>query len=135
MFRDRALCREMRENAYRDLIATIPSDVKFKDGTMKRVFKDAVRPLLPEVIVERKDKMGFPTPLTEWLKGEARDFVFDLFSSDVALGRELINNRKVLEGLDREPKFGRKAWGLLCLELWQQEFHDKESEYRGLLKG
>ena len=118
-----------------EFAATIPSDVKFKDGTMKRVFKDAVRPLLPEVIVERKDKMGFPTPLTEWLRGEARDFVFDLFSSDVALGRELMNNRKVLEGLDREPKFGRKAWGLLCLELWQQEFHDKESEYRGLLKG
>jgi asparagine synthase (glutamine-hydrolysing) len=118
-----------------EFAATIPSNIKFKDGTMKQVFKDAVRPVLPEVIVERKDKMGFPTPLTEWLKGEARDFVLDVFSSDVALGRELFNNRQVLEGLDREPKFGRKAWGLLCLELWQQEFHDKESEYRGLLKG
>ena len=117
-----------------ELAATIPSNIKFKDGNMKHIFKRVAQPFLPDLIVERKDKMGFPTPLTDWIQGEARDFVFDVFSSTSAKQRELINNRKVLEGLDREPQFGRKVWGLLCLELWQQEFHDKQSYYHRLVE-
>lgn len=113
-----------------EFAATMPADIKFKDGTMKQVLKNAMRPVLPEIIVDRKDKMGFPTPLTEWLKGEARDFTHDVFSTQQAQERELVNNKLVLDGLTREPKFGRKAWGLLCLELWQQEFHDRESEFK-----
>jgi asparagine synthase (glutamine-hydrolysing) len=113
-----------------EFAATMPADIKFKDGTMKQVLKNAMRPVLPERIVDRKDKMGFPTPLTEWLKGEAHDFAQDIFSSPRAQSRDLVNNKLVMDGLAREPKFGRKAWGLLCLELWQQEFHDRESEFK-----
>ena len=116
-----------------EFAATIPSNVKFKDGTMKQVLKDAMRNELPEVIVERKDKMGFPTPLTEWINGEARDFVQETFTARNALNRDLVDNRKIISGLDKEPKFGRKMWGLLCLELWQQEFHDKASDFKRLL--
>ncbi|MBD0370370.1 MAG: asparagine synthase (glutamine-hydrolyzing) [Pyrinomonadaceae bacterium] len=115
-----------------EMVATIPSDIKFKDGTMKRVLKDAMRHVLPDVIVERKDKMGFPTPLNEWIRGEAHEFVRDILTTQKALSRDVIDNRKVVEGLDSEPKFGRKIWGLLSLELWQQEFHDKAHYFREL---
>lgn len=116
-----------------ELAATIPSNIKFKDGAMKHIFREVVRPLLPEALLERKDKMGFPTPLTEWVTGEARDFVRDIFSSQAARNRELTNNHKVLKALDQEKKFGRKIWGLLSLELWQQLFHDKAEEFRGMV--
>jgi asparagine synthase (glutamine-hydrolysing) len=116
-----------------ELAATIPADIKFKNGTMKHIFKSAFRSYIPEDIYNRKDKMGFPTPLTEWVQGEARDFILDIFSCKAAQNRILINNRKVLEGLSKEQKFGRKIWGLLCLELWQQQFHDKENEYKELI--
>ena len=116
-----------------ELVATIPADIKFKDGTMKRVLKDAMRSVLPDQIVDRKDKMGFPTPLNEWIRGEAREFVRDILSSPNALGRDVIDNRKVIDRLDTEPKFGRTIWGLLSLELWHQEFHDRESFYKELL--
>jgi asparagine synthase (glutamine-hydrolysing) len=113
-----------------ELSATIPSNIKFRDGNMKHIFKEVARPFLPTSILERQDKMGFPTPFTEWVKGEARDFVRDVFSSSAAVSRPLVNNRKVLEALDREPQFGRKVWGLLCLELWQQAFHDRELDFK-----
>jgi asparagine synthase (glutamine-hydrolysing) len=116
-----------------EFAATIPSNIKFKNGTMKHVFKNAFRSILPKVIVNRKDKMGFPTPLTEWVNGEAHDFVRDLFSCQHALNRELVDNRKVLNRLSKESKFGRNVWGLLCLELWQQEFHDKGAYFKMLL--
>ena len=117
-----------------ELAATIPSNIKFKDGTMKYIFQQVVRPFLPQVILERKDKMGFPTPLTQWMQGEARDFVYDVFSSTNALNRTLIDNRKVLAEVEQEQKFSRKVWGMLCLELWEQAFHDQETSYKKLLK-
>jgi hypothetical protein len=30
--------------------------------------------------------------------------------------------------------FSRRLWGLMSLELWHQNFHDKASEFRGMLK-
>jgi len=115
-----------------ELAATIPSDIKFKNGTMKHIFRKVVRQYLPGIIVDRQDKMGFPTPLSEWLTGDAQDFVRDIFTTRKALGRDLVDNRKVLSSLDKETRFGRKIWGLLCLELWQQEFHDKAMEFKRL---
>ena len=100
---------------------------------MKQILKAAMKPILPETIINRKDKMGFPVPLTQWMRGEAREFVYDIFSSRAALNRQFINNRKVLTGITQEPEYGRKIWGMLCLELWQQEFHDKEHEFKKLL--
>ncbi|MRS11737.1 MAG: asparagine synthase (glutamine-hydrolyzing) [Actinobacteria bacterium] len=118
-----------------ELAATIPANIKFEGGTLKRVLRHAVQPFIPAAIAARKDKMGFPTPLVEWVKGEARDFVHDVFSSQAALSRELVDNSVVLRGVGAETAFGRKAWGLLCLELWQQEFHDKAASYRALGAG
>jgi asparagine synthase (glutamine-hydrolysing) len=116
-----------------ELAATIPADIKFSDGTMKHVYKRATRSLVPPAIAERKDKMGFPVPLQEWMRGPARDFVTDVISSPAALGRELFDNRRVLAGLERENRFGRQTWGLLSLELWQRQFHDREHHYKSLL--
>jgi asparagine synthase (glutamine-hydrolysing) len=117
-----------------ELAATIPSDIKFKNGTMKHILKEVVRPFLPEMILNRQDKMGFPTPLTEWVQNGAREYVRDILSSAKAKERALIDNTKVLAGLDDESAFGRKLWGLLCLELWQQTFHDKQADFKRLLK-
>lgn len=108
-----------------ELAATIPANIKFTNGTMKRVLKDSMSYCLPSVITNRQDKMGFPVPLVQWMKEDIKDFIFDTFSSQKALNRDFIDNKKVLAGLEKEWKFGRKIWGLLCLELWQQEFLDK----------
>jgi asparagine synthase (glutamine-hydrolysing) len=116
-----------------EFAATIPADIKFKDGRMKHLLKNALGHVLPPVILKRTDKMGFPTPLTEFVQSEARDFVHDVFSSDVARHRSVVNNRKVLEGLAGEPRFSRKLWGLLSLELWQQEYHDRQAWFTGLV--
>jgi asparagine synthase (glutamine-hydrolysing) len=115
-----------------EMAARIPANVKFTDGTMKHVLRQATRSLLPAEIAQRQDKMGFPVPLTEWMRGPAREFVSDTLSSRTARERELVDNRRVLEGIDRESRFGRQTWGLLSLEIWQQLFHDRGSYYRDL---
>jgi asparagine synthase (glutamine-hydrolysing) len=114
-----------------ELAATMPADVKFKDGHLKHVLKTAFASFLPAEITQRRDKMGFPVPLQDWIArpGPVRDFVTDVLSSQAALSRPFVDNRKVLRELGDEPRFGRKLWGLLSLELWQRTFHDRASSF------
>jgi asparagine synthase (glutamine-hydrolysing) len=115
-----------------ELAATMPADVKFKDGHLKHVLKTAFAQVLPEPVRNRRDKMGFPVPLQEWIGrgGPVRDFVVETLSSRAARSRELVDNQRVVDKLDAEPRFGRKVWGLLSLELWQQSFHDRAAAFR-----
>jgi asparagine synthase (glutamine-hydrolysing) len=115
-----------------EFAATMPSNVKFKDGQAKYILKSAMHAILPSVVANRTDKLGFPVPLTEWMRGPARSFVRDTFASQNAMSRGIINNQHVLNMLDHESKFGRSLWGLLSLELWQQEFHDRAHEFKRL---
>jgi asparagine synthase (glutamine-hydrolysing) len=117
-----------------EFAATMPSNVKFKDGRMKHVLRNTAARYVPAAVVGREDKMGFPVPLTEWVREEARDFVHDTLSTQKALHRPLIDNKIVLSKLGSEPQFGRKLWGLLALEVWQQQFHDRQAHFQSLLR-
>ena len=101
---------------------------------MKYVLKNAMQTWLPQGILRRTDKMGFPVPLNDWLKSELKTFVGDVFTSTKTRQRDLLNADTILTHLGQESKFGRKIWGLLCLELWYQEFIDKAADYRRLAK-
>ena len=59
-----------------DLVATMPPAMKFKGAEMKYILKRAVGNYLPDKILNRKDKMGFPVPLHIWAQKDARDFIF-----------------------------------------------------------
>ncbi len=115
-----------------ELAATMPPAVKFEGGQLKRALRVAFAPILPEAINARTDKMGFPTPLNMWARGDAHEFIVDTLSSSAALSRTYIDNKKALAGLAKGAAFGRGFWGLLSLELWQQAFHDRASEFTSL---
>jgi len=115
-----------------EFAAVIPADIKFKNGEMKRILLKTFSKILPESILNRKDKMGFPVPINEWFKNELKDFVISIFRNSP--DRELLNKRVILERISSEPKFGRKIWGLLSLEIWFQEFYDKFNYFKKLTK-
>lgn len=116
-----------------EFVATMPSNIKFKDGTLKMVLTNAMKKELPDLIFHRKNKMGFPVPLNTWLKKDLRDFILDIFSSSEAKTRPFFNQPAIVRGLDQETKFGRKIWGLLSLELWFRQFHDQHATFKQLL--
>lgn len=107
--------------------ATVPLNVKFLDGELKRLLREAFASQLPLLIRKRKDKMGFPVPLNIWIKrgGKARDFIGDIFSSNKARTRPYLAGRlEVDKILDTQSIHGRNLWALLSLELWHQQFID-----------
>ncbi len=113
-----------------EFMATIPPNVKFKNGELKRMLLKSFGDILPASITARKDKMGFPVPLNQWMKTDLREFVLDIFLTQEKIGRPYFNTQKIIEAIEKEGKFSRKVWGLLSLELWHQEFIDKAGSYR-----
>jgi asparagine synthase (glutamine-hydrolysing) len=109
-----------------ELVTQMPPTVRFKGGDTKRVFREAVRHLLPEVVFNRSDKMGFPVPLVEWSRGPLRDFLGDILLGSCARQRGIYQTKSIENLILHEQKFGRQVWGLLCLELWFRAFIDGE---------
>lgn len=109
-----------------ELIASMPPALKFKGAEMKYIFKKATEDLIPPLILQRKDKMGFPVPLHLWARNKLRDFFGDVLLSPACRSRGLFNTARVEELIGREEAFGRRLWGLLALELWFREFIDKK---------
>ncbi|HID45605.1 MAG TPA: hypothetical protein EYP34_07620 [Chromatiaceae bacterium] len=103
----------------------MPPPLKFQGGRPKHILKRAIRNLLPAPVLERKDKMGFPVPLTEWMqKGPVRDFVSDTLLSKCSLERGIYRPEALEAMLGKQGVGGRLLWGALCLELWHQRFLD-----------
>ena len=115
-------------------VANIPASVKMKDGNLKYVLREAMSKYVPDKVLYRKDKMGFPTPFAKWAKSETRDYILDILSSQKARQRELINNEMVIKKIDEESSFARNLWGFFCLELWQRIFHDNAAQYRNMIQ-
>jgi asparagine synthase (glutamine-hydrolysing) len=110
-----------------EFAATIPADIKFKNGELKRLLKAVFADRLPTEITARKDKMGFPVPLNLWLKkgGPARDMIGDILGSSNAKTRSYLNSGLSLDAvLDSQSVYGRNLWGLLSMELWNRQFID-----------
>jgi asparagine synthase (glutamine-hydrolysing) len=116
-----------------EMAATVPADVKFPGGKLKHWLKTAFADSIPQSILTRRDKMGFPVPLKEWMNNEAAAFVQEIFSNTKSAAREFVNADAVLANFANTGRFSRKTWALMSLELWQQEFHDKASYYRSML--
>lgn len=110
-----------------EFAATIPADIKFRNGELKRLLKTVFSSHLPVAIRDRKDKMGFPVPLNLWLKrgGPARDLIGDILGSQRARTRSYLGDSLSIDAvLDSQSAYGRNLWALLSLELWHQQFVD-----------
>jgi asparagine synthase (glutamine-hydrolysing) len=116
-----------------ELAASMPADVKFKDGNLKMILQDTMRDMLCQEILDRKTKMGFPVPFSQWIRGPIRDFVYENLGSTKARSRGFLNSEIIVDSIAKEGEFSRNLWGVLSLELWHQNFIDNSSKFSKML--
>lgn len=108
------------------LVASVPPKIKYQGGRQKYLLRKVVKDIVPKKILSRKDKMGFPIPMNEWLAGPLRDFAHDILLSKSSKERGIFTE-KGLSNIIKSPKpYGRALWGALNLELWFQIFIDSK---------
>ncbi|MBC3765016.1 asparagine synthase (glutamine-hydrolyzing) [Neptunicella marina] len=108
-----------------ELVASVPPGMKFKGGKTKALLKEVLKNKVPQNVLARKDKMGFPVPLAQWsLQGPVAEFIQDVFSSQRARQRGIFS-QSALQNIGRLGGVGaRQLWGMLCLEMWHQIYID-----------
>lgn len=108
-----------------ELVAKMPPSLKFSAGRSKYILKQVAKTRLPASVMNRKDKMGFPVPLKEWVEREpVRGFIYDTLLSKRSRERGIFSPKALERLIESEERFGRQLWGILCLELWHQQFLD-----------
>jgi asparagine synthase (glutamine-hydrolysing) len=107
-----------------ELVFRMPPLYKFRDGRSKAALRAAATSIVPNEVLERKDKMGFPVPFVEWARGALRPFIRETLLGESARARGIYNLAGIARLIDGESRYGRELWGLLCLEMWFQVFID-----------
>ncbi len=109
---------------------SLPYGAKIANGRTKDVMRRALASELPAKIVERRDKKGFPAPMTQWLRRP--DCVRQwraLLLSAAALERGVFDAQRLRGALDRFERDARFAarctealWRWINVELWFRLF-------------
>src|SRR6185369_8970688 len=109
-----------------EFAATIPPGMLLRGGTTKWLFKEAMRGILPDGIIDRR-KQGFAVPLGRWFRGKLGGFVHDLLLTKRSRERGFFSPAAVAN-LVRSHEEGRPLdlhlWTLLSFELWCRAFID-----------
>ncbi len=102
---------------------TIDDSLKYKDGTTKYILRKAFEDILPKETATRK-KLGFPTPIRNWLKERPED-VRELIVKNPLI-QERFNltyiNELINDHLKGKRDTARKVYTLLMLALWYNAF-------------
>jgi asparagine synthase (glutamine-hydrolysing) len=110
-----------------EFAATIPARFRLRDGQTKYLFKQAMRGILPDRIIDRP-KQGFAVPLARWLRNDLKTFARDVLLSPAAERRGIFNLSYVehlLQLNDRGRNLDLQLWTILSLELWCRRFIDR----------
>jgi asparagine synthase (glutamine-hydrolysing) len=115
------------DHVFMQMAAKLPLSAKVAGRTTKRLLKQAVRPWIPERLLDRP-KQGFTMPLSHWLRGELSELPRLLLLDERARGRGLFRTTAVERLIDdhqrRTRDNGRKLWALIQLELWFRTYVD-----------
>jgi asparagine synthase (glutamine-hydrolysing) len=108
-----------------EFAAQAPDRMKVRNGEGKYIFKRAVEDLLPREIIYRK-KMGFPTPLRQWLSGAAGAQQYAGLRAPDAFVAEFLDRAELNTILDRHEGGVEDAtdriWRLMNLDAWGEIF-------------
>lgn len=107
-----------------------------KGGWNKRILRDATRGLLPEMISNRRNKIGFTTPEAEWFK-LMKEKIYEVFLSSSFEYRPYWDQDAVLYAFEEYLQGKNSAntmvfWRLLNTELWLREFFDEPEVKAGI---
>ena len=115
------------DNHVIDFAATLPARFKIRNGRRKHVLKEALRPLLPPGILDRR-KQGFGVPLGVWFRGGLTDLFNDVLESPRARQRGYFEPsfvaRLLREHLAGQRDHTHRLWQLLVFELWYRQYLD-----------
>jgi asparagine synthase (glutamine-hydrolysing) len=112
-----------------ELAFNIPGKLKLKNNETKYILKKSIEGLIGPELTYRKKQM-FTVPISDWLKTDLKDTVYDLLYSSKSISRDLFNFKYVKKLYDDHcndiRNNTREIRALMALEIWFRQFIDDE---------
>jgi phenylacetate-CoA ligase len=108
-----------------NLVSSLPPSYRLHRMHSKHILKHVARRWLPRGIVERK-KMGFDSPIGQWVKNELREFVLAFLSREHVERSGLLNypavERILGDHLSGKRNYALQLWSIIALECWYRMY-------------
>jgi asparagine synthase (glutamine-hydrolysing) len=105
---------------------SLPSASKLRGGLTKRILRDAAAPFMPREIAYRPGKIGFNSPILDWMKGPWREMFLDILESRDFRECSLIDSvyvaREVRHVIAADVSFraAEQAWTDMAPYFWER---------------
>src|SRR5579875_3076144 len=107
-----------------ELALALPSALKVRGLSKKRLLRRAAEPLIPREIIHAR-KRGFSIPAAAWLRGELQPLARELLAPGRIRAQGYFEPAAVTRLLDehvaRRQDHSRQLWGLICFTLWAEQ--------------
>ncbi|OBA86176.1 asparagine synthase (glutamine-hydrolyzing) [Mycobacteriaceae bacterium 1482268.1] len=105
-----------------EFAASLPGDFKVGEGETKRILRDHLRTVDLQIIANRRDKQGYPTPADSWLAANDGEVLKSLLLSSDAKIRTYCRPKRVRRLIEHHAAgrggAGLHLYRLLTTELW-----------------
>ncbi len=107
-----------------ELAFNIPADFKIRHNTHKYIVRQAFQGIVPQPILNRRDKIGFGTPTDVWTSTVLKKDIENLFSDRHFLQSQYWPGPRIFWQYLKNPSaFGvNEIWRFLTAELWLKNF-------------
>lgn len=100
----------------------LPEKFIYRRGERKYILRQSLRGVVPEEILERKDKMGFVSPEERWIKEEGKEW-FNRAMDNAPVAIERFVNKAEFDRLLVDMQTGRRSfdfsvWRTICLNYY-----------------
>lgn len=110
-----------------EFVLGLPDDYKLSKGVTKLVMRGGMRGVLPNIICNRTDKLGFVTPEEIWLREVAPDLFRQKIIQSISAAGGILRKEASLKMLDEmiagRMRYNTLPWRLISFGEWIKRFN------------
>ena len=111
-----------------NFVNSLPYSSKIGNGYTKRIVRDALDPYLPKEVTWRKSKVGFSSPIVDWMQNDLKEWFMDTLNETSFAESNLVSNPKelrtkitqIIDGKNNSFNDAQKCWSEFSPYIWEK---------------
>jgi asparagine synthase (glutamine-hydrolysing) len=105
-----------------EFMIKLPSNLKLSENNSKEILRKSLSGVVPDRVIQRTDKLGFPVPLLKWIKSDKIEEITLLIDSlnKHSIPGVSVNTQNISKIISKSD--ARELWGAMILASWLNSF-------------
>lgn len=109
-------------------VNSLPYSSKLGNGYTKKIVRDAIDPYLPKEVAWRKSKIGFSSPIVDWMQNDLSEWFLDTINSKSFLESDLVSKpqdlkERITQIVTKKNSYfieAQRCWAELSPYIWEK---------------